>query len=177
LNRAKESHQSTNRAPLSNSPAVSSFKTALSSTSCASAADILCYADCTLCSLDKLNTPYLTSFPQRYCCLQIAICLPRATSVCQLRRLVGPRFSTSRISAKPGFYCSAVCISLLRLTRISAVCILSHRVPILRHADNIPVAAHLNSMLGVLPRKAIVLTCLQFSSKASLGAYEASHRN
>jgi hypothetical protein len=78
LNRAKESHQSTNRAPLSNSPAVSLFKTALSPTSCASAADILCYADCTLCSLDKPNTPYLTSFPQRYCCLQIAICLPRA---------------------------------------------------------------------------------------------------
>jgi hypothetical protein len=75
LNRAKESHQSTNRAPLSNSPAVSLFKTALSPTSCASAADILCYADCTLCSLDKPNMPYLTSFPQRYCCLQIAICL------------------------------------------------------------------------------------------------------
>jgi hypothetical protein len=98
LNRAKESHQSTKRAPLSNSPAVSLFKTALSPTSCASAADILCYADCTLCSLDKAQHALSNIISSAL--LLFANCNLPPTRVCRLHhRLIGPCFSTSRILA------------------------------------------------------------------------------
>jgi hypothetical protein len=106
----------------------------------------------------KPNTPYLTSFPQRYCCLQIAICLPREYAG-SIIVLLGLAFLLL-VFLRTGFCCSAVRISLLRLTRTSAVCSLSHRVPILRHTDNIPVAAHLNSMLSASPKS----NCLDMSS-------------
>jgi hypothetical protein len=151
LNRAKESHQSTIRAPLSNSPAVSLSKTALSPTSCASAADFLCYADCRF--VLPRQAQHALSNITLSALLLFANCNLPLTSFCRSCRLVGPRFPSPRISAKPGFCCSAYRISLLRLTRASAVCSLSHRVPIFRHSDNIPVAAYLNSMLKCFPEK------------------------
>jgi hypothetical protein len=145
LSRAKESHQSTIRAPLTNSPAVSLFtrvKSTLSPTRCASAADVLCYADCAPSDLRQVQhalSNITLSAP-----LSFATCLQRTFASSGVAFLL-LEFMRSLASD------ASVRISVLRLPPTSAVCSLSFRASILRQPDSILVAAQLNSMLECFP--------------------------
>jgi hypothetical protein len=148
LNRAKESHQSTIRAPLTNSPAVSLFtrvKSTLSPTRCASAADVLCYADCAPWDLRQVQ--HALSNITLSALLSFATC-PQQTSASS-----GVAFLLLEVMRSLAFAASqsaSLCFGTL-LLQLPALCSLSFRASILRQPDITLVAAQLNSMLECFP--------------------------